>query len=417
MKFSLKELLKLNKEEEKDDFFDEEPVGHEEEEEEIRNAHLRRYLITGVAAVILVAVLFGVVKYIVDHFHYRAYEVVVEKQGGDNGLAGYAVLQDKILKYSSDGISLMDQDLTTVWNQSIVYGNPVVSVSGAYAVLYDRMGTDVSVFNRKGNVSSFKMDLPIIAARISENGNVALILDNSTSAMVKYYTSGGSLIADINGGSLDKGQPVDVDISEDGTVLAVSFLKAGEDGLNAELAVYRFSGDTLQSGDNLAFSEVYAGAVLPDVICGSKRIIALQESGFTSYRIGGEIKKENTVAFDENIISCFYNREHIGFVFSNVGSTQRYRIQVYDFAGNEVFRTETDFIYDMISMEDDSVLMHNSSEMAVFTLKGHQRYRGVISDGGISSVIRLSRNRYVTSGNTRMRIIQLKLLDSGDAES
>jgi len=415
LKFSLRELLKLNKEE-KDDFFDDEPIGHEEEEEEIRNSHLRRYLIIGVAAVILVAVLFGGVKYIVDHFHYRAYEVVAEKQGGDNGLAGYAVLQDKILKYSNDGISLMDQDLTTVWNQSIVYGNPVVSVSGAYAVLYDRMGTDVSVYDRKGNVSSFKMDLPIITARISEKGNVALILDNSTSALVKYYTAGGSLIADINGGSTDKGQPVNVDISEDGTILAVSFLKAGEDGINAELAVYRFSGDTLQKGDNLAFSEVSAGTVIPDVVIGNKRILALQESGFTTYKTGSEIKKENTVAFDDNIISCFYNREHIGFVFSNVGSSQRYRIQVYDFDGNEIFRTDTDFIYDSISMEDDSVLMHNSSEMAVYTLKGHLRYSGVISDGGISNVIRLSRNRYVTSGNTRMRIIQLKLLDSGNAE-
>ena len=67
-------------------------------------------------------------------------------------------------------------------------------------------------------------------------------------------------------------------------------------------------------------------------------------------------------------------------------------------------------------MEDDGVLMHNSSEMAVYTLKGHQRYRGVISDGGISRVIRLSRNRYVTSGNTRMRIIQLKLLENREAE-
>ncbi len=415
MKFSLRELLKLNKEE-KDDFFDDEPIGREEEEEEIRNAHLRRYVIIGVAAVILVAVLFGTVRYIVDHFRYRAYEVVAEKQGGDNGLAGYAVLQDKILKYSNDGISLMDQDLTTVWNQSVVYGNPVASVSGAYAVLYDRMGTDVSVYDRKGSVSSFKTDLPIITARISEKGNVALILDNSDSAFVKYYTSGGSLIADINGGSLDKGHPVDVDISEDGTLLAVSFLKAGDEGLNAELAVYRFSGETMQNGDNVAFSEVYAGSVIPDVIAGKKMIVALQENGFTSYKAGSEIKKENTVAFDETIISCFYNKEHIGFVFGNVGSTYRYRIQVYDFAGNEVFRTETDFIYNSISMEDDGVLMHNSSEMAVYTLKGHQRYRGVISDGGISRVIRLSRNRYVTSGNTRMRIIQLKLLENREAE-
>ena len=413
MKFSLRELLKLNTDE-KDDFFDEEPVGHEEEEEEIRSSHLRRFLIIAVAAVILVAVLFGMVKYIVDHFHYRSYEVVSEKQGGDNGLAGFIALQDKILKYSNDGISLMDQDLTTIWNQSIVYGNPIAAVRGAYAVIYDRMGTDVSVFDRKGSVSSFKTDLPIITARLSGKGGVALILDDSTSAAVKYYSPSGSLIADIRGGASDKGQPVDVDLSENGELLAVSYLKAGDDGINAELAVYRFSGETVESGENLVYSNVYAGGVIPDVIIGEKRIIALRETGFTTYKTGSEIKEENTVSFDDNIISCFYNRRYIGFVFNNMGTSRRYLIKVYSFTGEEVFTTETDFIYNTITMEDDSILMHNSSEMAVYTMKGHQRYSGVISDGGINQVIRLSRNRYLTTGNTRTRILQLKVLNNGD---
>ena len=415
LKFSLKNLLELNKEE-NDDFFEDETIGHEEEEEEIRHSQIRRLLIVGVAAVILVAALFGVVRYIVEHFHYRAYEVVAEKQGGDNGIAGYDVLQDKILKYSSDGISLVDQDLTTVWNQSVIYGNPVAVVRGAYAAVYDRNGTDISVFDRKGSIASFKSDLPIITARVSEKGNTALIVDDGTTSIVKYYSPQGSLLADISGGTSDLGQPLDADISEDGQYVAVTFLKAGDEGINAAVAVYRFNGETIENGDNLVFSEAFPGAVIPDVICGGKRIIALEETGFTIYRIGSEIKKENRVSFSENIVSCFYNTERIGFVFSGQGTAHRYRIEVYDFAGKEIFKKETDFIYDRISMEDDSVLLYNSQEMAVYTLKGNLRYSGVISDGGTGAVLRLSRNRYLISGNTRTRILQLKLLEGNREE-
>ena len=123
-----------------------------------------RYIATA-AAVVLIVVFVIIVKGYADNRTYSSYEVVKSVKKSDS-VSKYAYTDGYVVRYSIDGAALIKSNLDTVWNQPYAMLDPRIDICNGHILLYDRLGTAIHIFNKRGQVSSFAAPSPILNARI-----------------------------------------------------------------------------------------------------------------------------------------------------------------------------------------------------------------------------------------------------------
>jgi hypothetical protein len=372
----------------------------------LRNHRKAMYVRTAflVVFIVLAALL---VKFLIDHHAYHGYAVVHSVEKTDN-VSEYQVVDGKILRYSSDGAALLKEDLDTVWNVAYTMESPCVDTCQDAIVIYDRNGTTVHVYNAGGETGSFQTDLPIVKAKVSAAGNVAAILSDEQTTWIKYYTTGGSEIAAASSNMKSPGYPTDLALSQDGLFMAVSYLTVAEDSVGTHLAFYNFGEAGKNVTDNMVASEDFSGTIIPQVaFVSNDEAVAFRENGFTIYKGSGSPAKTQSVDFDDEVVSTFYDAKHIGFIFKSRDAAHKYVMKIYSINGVLLTTTNVDVIYDTVKVCGDHVLFNNSTELSVFSLDGIERFTGVLDEGDISYVLKIGWNRYLIVTDTRTETIKL----------
>lgn len=374
----------------------------------IKKNKRKRYIkIAIVIAVILLAVV--LVRYFVIHHKYNSYSVTGTVERTDSSATNYLQLENHVLRYSNDGASLTSETDKTIWNDTYEISNPVADICGSAGIVYEKNGTGVEVFNGEGPLGSFKTELPIIKAKVSSQGAVAAILEDGETTWINYYTSTGSVIASSSTGITTPGYPVDIDISENGMVLAVSFLVVDGDTTGTYMAFYNF-GDAGQSKeDNLVSGFRYAGVLVPQVTyLEGNTAVAFREDGFTLFKGSQTPEESKTVQFDDEIVSAFYNDSYLGFVFKSATEDHKFRMEVYNASGKEVFKQGFDIVYDEVKFSGDQIIMNNSTQISVFSLHGVEKFTGNVEEGQITEIMKIRNNRYMMVLNGTIETIKLK---------
>ena len=67
--------------------------------------------------------------------------------------------------------------------------------------------------------------MPILKAETAAQGATAAILEDSSDTWIRYYDPQGEVIASFKTAMDSTGYPLDIGLSEDGLLMAVSFLK------------------------------------------------------------------------------------------------------------------------------------------------------------------------------------------------
>ena len=353
-----------------------------------------------ILVILLIATLIGRVRY-------DDYEVVsssvVEKT--DN-VSKYRSIGDEILRFSSDGASLLEKDLDSRWNVTYDMEQPEADACAGAIVIYDRNGTDVRVFDRRGIIGSFQAERPIVKAKVSKDGNVMLLLSDNEAALLRYYTADGSEIASISSTMQTTGYPADFDLSENGLYLAVSYMAVRGDSVGTHLVFYDFSREGRAIADNVTAQAEFDQELVPVVYYeGNDRITAVRENGFTLFK-GKTPSEYKSVDFDSEIVSTFHDDKHLGFIFRD-GGDHRYEMKIYDAGGALKVTAPVDILYDDVTVSSDQIIFTNQSELGVYTMGGSCRFEGALDEGDISYILRTGRNRYLVVTNARTEMIRL----------
>ena len=200
-----------------------------------------RRAVTIAAAAVLVILLALLVHHIQNRT-YTGYKVVrsSEKSGS---VSKWEYTPAGAVRYSTDGASLLNGSLKTVWSVTYTMNAPRLRVCGNECLIYDCKGTSALLFNEKGKTGAISPAHPIGKACVSAKGTVAALLDNGDTTEFAYYTSDGSKIASGSSTITDPGYPAALALSDDGLSLAVSYLTAADGNLGTKVRAYRFSSD------------------------------------------------------------------------------------------------------------------------------------------------------------------------------
>ena len=138
--------------------------------------------------------------------------------------SNYEEFAGGVLKYSRDGVSYLNRKGEEQWNQPCQIKNPFVDVNEVSAVVADKGGNDIMIFQREGLKGEIKTTLPIEKISVSEQGIVSVIVKNEFDPSIICYDAAGNVLVELQASFEGEGYPVDVAISGDGEVMQVVYL-------------------------------------------------------------------------------------------------------------------------------------------------------------------------------------------------
>lgn len=364
-------------------------------------------LLMGGAAVLLLLLIF-LIWNIVERWEYEAYKVTAVMEQEDTLSTNYVEFNDSILKVSSDEVSLLNRQGDALWKTAQSMNNPQTDICQEYCVVYDKNGSTMILYNYEGRQGEIKTNLPILKARVSKQGVVAAVLADGENTWINVYSKDGQEI--VNGKTRvdSPGYPVDLSISEDGLLLAVSYLCV-ENGQPASfVAFYNFGSSGQNQMDNMVSGYTYEGILVPSIsFMENAHLVAFRDDGFAIFQ-GKQIPEEKIIKeMEQEILSVFCDESYIGLVFREQEEEYAYRIELYSKNGNLKWTCGTDIAFDQIQISKGRILLYNSSEFAVFTMRGHCRYTGSFQDGQIRNMFKTGKNEFLVVTDQGLKTIKL----------
>ena len=334
------------------------------------------------------------------------YNVLSTIENEDTQSSEYIQMRDDLLKYGNEGVSLLSQSGDTLWNQAYDMSDPSASLLDDTAVIYDRRGTSMYVVKMDGPVGAIATDFPIVKAEVTLSGSVAAILEDGEKTWVNYYASDGSLIVENQTRMENNGYPMDLAVSPDGTVVAVSYLVVESAAISSRVIFYNFGQAGQGQVDNVVAEFTYEDTVVPDLVYfGTGTCVAFRDDGFSVFQGEDAPEERQDTEINTQMVSLFYNEDYFGVVTE--GEEESYRMALYEPEGKECCSREFDMEYQNISVSGERIILWDNTKVEMYDLSGKLKFQGDVLEGTVRNLFQMSRNRYLLISDEGIKMILL----------
>lgn len=355
-----------------------------------------------VGIVLLVSILIIVGS---SRWRYHSYRVISSRRQEDTMSASYCDVDENILRYGTDGASLARRTGDNLWDVNYTMTDPAVVTCGKTIAIYDRSGSDIVVCNEQGSIGTISTRLPVIKADVSSDGNVAVIEEDASNAYIEYYRANGSQIAEIRTSMDNPGYPLDLGLSRDGEMIAVSYLNVADQSQKAVIHVYNFGEPGQNQMDNRVGEFEYNGRLVPEIdYLDGSTFVAFFDNGFRIFSGDRVPAEQAAVTVDGEIASVFHSDEYIGLVVKENGASY---LQVYNRNGQRITNQSFDFLYTTLDFTGDAVTFYNGADFCVYNISGVLKFDGTC-DGSMKQIFAIGKHRYVVVRENSVDMIQLQ---------
>jgi hypothetical protein len=372
-----------------------------------RHKRIKVYTVIAIIIAVAVAALIAFIHW--KLMVYTSYSVISQTQWTKSADSQSIDLGGTLFNYSNDGMNCTDTKGKVVWNQTYEMQNPIISTCEKTVAVGDYNGRSIYVANTQGVLGTIETTSPIRDFCVSSNGIVAAVLDDSTVTSIYLFNTSGDTLVYFKTRMSKSGYPVAVDISSDGTQVAVSYIKADSGKISSTIGFYNFSSVGQNYTDNLVSAYGYSEAVVPVVhFMGSDTVFAVADNRLMFYQ--GKQKPENTadILVNDDIVSVFYNDSYVGLVFYNTGSEQTYRMEIYNTNAKKVNEIEFDLEYKDIVFESSGIFIYNDSECIIYDWDHRLKYEGRFEDNVKCLIPGSGISRHTLITDDAIQIIELQ---------
>ncbi|WP_314856011.1 DUF5711 family protein [Stomatobaculum longum] len=346
---------------------------------------------------------------------YRAYAVLNQQDVSQGSLVGYEPFKRGFLKYSKDGVSYIGEKNETYWSSSFEMKDPVIDVNGAYAVIADRTGNILQIFDEKhGKIGECRTERSLDSASISAGGIVATLEEDSVASYIQFYNPDGTVL-DITVKALLEGDGffTALDLSDDGSqvLVGVAYLEGGV--LHGKVAAYDFSEkESSGKGPMRGGVEPFAGKNLISEVryLQNGTAFAASTRGLFFFRVGEQkVEGYSSVEAEEEIRSLCFDRSYVGIVLNDtVSKNGPYRIELYNSSGERVMHANCGEHYSTSFVDKGTVFLLGSDTLTIFLKNGTKQFSGNVDFSLVRAVRRPGENRYLWLGASHIKEVKLK---------
>lgn len=348
------------------------PEGNLKEQRQIR--YRNRLIGKSVVLVLVLGVIFGFALYNKMHT-FNDYTVLASYENEAVSGTGYEAVGKYIYRYNADGVSCVDRKNVMKWSVTFSMQAPISDVCGETMVIAEQQGNQVYIVNKDGLVGNFETLLPILKVRVSNQGVVAVVLQEDAVTWVNLYEADGSAIASNKTTVAESGYPLDIALSPDGQKLAVSYLKVSEGIMQSDVVFYHFGTAGQGKENHIVSSANYQERVIPEIyFTDNSTAVAITDNGYIVFNGSNSPEKSVAVSFDEEIVSTFHDEDRIGFLFRSTEEGYSWRMVLYSYRGRRKLSKNINASFDHIKMQNGQIIMYNESGCDIFTTAGYLRF-------------------------------------------
>ena len=370
--------------------------------------HRRNRIMKILATCVTIIAMAAIVLYLWDNSVYTSYSEISSFKRTSSSDSICLEHNGRVLTYSKDGISSIDNKGNVVWNETYQMQNPMVEVNGNMVAVGDYRGHIIYVMNEKGKVGEIDTNLPIRDLCVSKTGIVAAVLEDSKLTRLNLYDSKGQELVKSECRMSQNGYPIAVALSDTGEVMEVSYLYVDSGSMKSSIAFYNFSDVGQNSVDRLVSGNEYADTVIPYVgFLGKDSAFAVGNNRLSFY---SGTEKPVSVAeklLNEEIQAVYTGSESVGLVYIDTTGAALYRFDLYDKKGNPVLSQNIDFDYQNILIQKNSVVIYSNTECVMYNLSGKEKFRGAFGKSVSLLIPSNKSNRFVMVSSDSIDIIEL----------
>lgn len=358
-------------------------------------------------AVIAVIILVCYISYI--NYAYTGYEVISSVEKTQTNNSHILSFGSYFLSYSVDGIRCTDEKGNDIWSCPFEMQNPMVVINGGYVAVADYVGRMIYIFNGSGELGTIQTNLPIRDIEVAGNGVVAAVLDNGDVTSISLYYYDGSEIGFFRTTMSKSGYPLDIGMSGDGTLVAVSYLYLDNGVLTSKVAFYNFGEVGQNKTDNLVGGYDYQNEMVPLVgFMNDSTAFAVANDKLMFYKGSQRPTNQRDIFLKEEIRSVYYGGKYIGLTYINPTAESRYLIDIYNTSGDLKNTLPIDMEYQEIFFNDDYVVIYNAASCIIYNVNGNIKYQGDFDESVLLMIPTNSVLRYVLVLSDQIQTIVLR---------
>ncbi len=375
-------------------------------EEQVRqHKRSRRIRVTVISTLVI---MIAVTSFLVIHLQtYMSSRTITTYENNSDGNVNYRQFADGVLKYSKDGIALLNRRGKENWNQPYQIKNPIIDTYNNDAVVVaDKGGNTMLVLDREGLKGEIQTMLPVEKAVVSAQGIVCTVLKNGTSPKIVCYDAAGNLLIEMTASLTGTGYPLDVGISEDGKLLLVSYLCVQGDRLITKIRYYNFDGEkdsiqdyevTADDYENMTAASAFFMNPKVSVVVGDDRILF--------YHGEGKPELTETIILDKRIKSVFHSNRYVGLILKNERK-EGYELCLFNTSGKKVLSEDFTGDFASVKLSGSQVLMYDGKKCSVYTRTGIHKYDGELDSNILEIFPVLGVNKYIVMNANGMEVIR-----------
>lgn len=336
-----------------------------------------RKFVAMIVAVAVIAVIIMVCYTSYLNYAYTGYEVISSVEKAQTNNSHILSFGTYFLSYSSDGIRCTDEKGNDIWSCPFEMQNPMIEINGDYVAVADYVGRMIYIFNSAGELGTIQTNLPIRDIEVAGNGVVAAVLDNGDVTSISLYYYDGSEIGFFRTTMSKSGYPLDIGMSADGTLVAVSYLYLDNGTLTSKVAFYNFGEVGQNKTDNLVGGYDYQNEMVPLVgFMNDSTAFAVANDKLMFYEGSQKPTNRKDIFLTKEIRSVYYGDKYIGLTYLNPTAESRYLIDIYNTSGDLKNTLPIDMEYQEIFFNNDYVVIYNAASCIIYNINGNIKYQG-----------------------------------------
>lgn len=322
----------------------------------------------------------------------------------------YTSLDGSIVSVSRDGASAMDTKGRQVWNITFDMQQPIVASAGSYMAIGDYDGSTIYLVSGKESIGTMDTNMPIRALQVAENGEVAAVLNDTSTTWIYLFDISGNTIAYFKTTMSQSGYPLTTAISPNGQVVAVSHLTIGTEQVSTSISFHNFGA----AGQNVVEKNV-GGFNFENEICpyltylNDNTCVAVTDKELLYFTGTDSPAQGASVSFDGEVQGVYSNDRYVALVFADTSGEAEWDIQVYDTAGNLVSTIPFSMDYTQIQLCGDRIVINDDQNLMIYSVDGTKKF-GDVLDKTICAVIPMetSSSRLTLITDTEMDSVRLE---------
>ncbi len=176
-------------------------------------------------------------------------QIMFSKEYSMSSKASFYVNGENIFYSSKDGMIYLDKKGETIWSDTFTMSSPNLLSDKDYVAVVDKGGRTVNVYDKTGRLYQINTLGDITTVAINPIGCCAVVYRVENDYRVDVYSNNGQTMFECARASKD-GIPLGIDISEDGSIIALSFVDYNEIKIKSNVIFYYTTKTDAQQTDS-----------------------------------------------------------------------------------------------------------------------------------------------------------------------